>query len=101
MKQFLIKYRLTNGTEAEWHREIATFIAALDNDPELKGKIVYRCMKSREDSTYYHFAAPADDQAVKTLQQREFFKHYTEMTRRVAGGEVMVSPLEIIAETAR
>jgi len=100
MKQFLIRYRLTNGTAEEWHQEIARFIAALDSDPELKGKISYRCMKIRDDSAYYHLATAADEQAIKTLQQREFFKRYTETTKRVAGGDVVVSPLEVIAETA-
>jgi hypothetical protein len=99
MKQFLIRYRMTNGTQDEWHRTIARFIAALDDDPELKGKILYRCMKGRDGPDYYHLATAVDDQAIKTLQQREFFKRYTEETRRVAGGEVAVQPLEIIAET--
>ena len=44
---------------------------------------------------------PADDAAVKTLQSRDFFKHYTEKTRQVAAGEVVVTPMEMIAETAR
>jgi hypothetical protein len=33
MKQFLIKYRRTNGSTEDWHREIGTFIAAIDSDP--------------------------------------------------------------------
>jgi hypothetical protein len=99
MKHFLIKYTRTNGSEEAWHRDIAAFIAALDSDPDLKGKIVYRCMKVRDDPHYYHFAAASDEQAIKALQQRAFFKRYTEQTRLVAGGEVSVSPLEIIAET--
>ena len=48
MKHFMIKYQFANGTTEEWHREIGRFIAALDNDPELKGKIVYRCLKNRD-----------------------------------------------------
>jgi hypothetical protein len=100
MKHFMIKYQFANGTTPEWHREIATFIAALNADPELKGKISYRVMKNRDDSSYYHLAAAADEQAVKTLQSRDFFKHYTEQTRKVAGGEVTVTPIELIAETA-
>ena len=100
MKHFMIKYQFTNGTTEEWHREIGRFIAALDNDAELKGKIIYRCLKNREDSSYYHLAAAADEQAIKTLQARDFFKHYTEKTRQVAGGEVTVTPMEVIAETA-
>jgi hypothetical protein len=101
MKQFLIRYRLTNGTPDAWHQDIAKFISALDNDPDLKGKITYRVMKTRDGSDYFHIASPADDEAVKTLQGREFFKSYNEKTRAVAGGDVVVSPLEIIAETAR
>jgi hypothetical protein len=100
MKHFMIKYQFANGTTEEWHREIGRFISALDNDPELKGKIIYRCMKNRDDSSYYHLAAAADEQAIKALQQRDFFKHYTEKTRQVAGGEVVVTPIELIAETA-
>ena len=101
MKQFLIRYRLTNGTAEAWHQEIGKFISALDNDPDLRGRISYRVMKNRDGSDYYHVASPADDEAVKTLQQRPFFKAYTERTRAVAGGDVVVSPLETIAETAR
>jgi hypothetical protein len=100
MKHFMIKYQFAHGAADEWHREIGRFIAALDADPELKGKITYRCMKNRDDSSYCHLASAADDQAVKALQQRDFFKHYTEKTRQVAGGEVVVTPIELIAETA-
>src|SRR4051812_145495 len=101
MKHFMIKYQFANGTTEEWHREIARFIAALDNDPELKGRIIYRCLKNRDDSSYFHLASAADEAAVKTLQSRDFFKHYTEKTRQVAGGEVTVTPIELIAETVR
>ena len=100
MKHFMIKYQFANGTTEDWHREIGRFISALNNDPELKGKITYRCMKNRDDTNYYHLAAAADEQAIKSLQQRDFFKRYTEMTRQVAGGEVVVTPIEVIAETA-
>ena len=99
-KHFMIKYQFANGTTEEWHREVGRFIAALNGDPELKGRILYRVMKNRDDTSYYHLAAAADDQAVKTLQSRDFFKHYTEKTRQVAGGEVTVTPIELIAETA-
>jgi hypothetical protein len=101
MKQFLIRYRFTNGTQEEWHQDIVRFIANLDSDPLLKGRISYRCMKKAGDCDYYHLARAADDQAPKDLQQRDWFKHYTEKTRLVAGGQVEVLPLEIIAETAQ
>ena len=101
MKHFMIKYQFANGATEEWHQEIDRFIAALNDDPELKGRISYRCMKNRDDADYYHLATVVDEQAVKTLQSREFFKHYTEKTRQVAGGEVVVTPMQLIAETTQ
>jgi len=100
MKHFMIKYEFAKGTAEQWHQEIDRFITALNSDPELKGKIVYRVMKNRDDPGYFHLAAATDDAAIKTLQQRDFFKHYTEKTRQVAGGDVVVTPIELIAETA-
>src|SRR5258705_5912802 len=99
MKHFMIKYQFANGITEDWHREIGRFIAALDNDPELKGRILYRCLKNRDDSSYFHLASAADDVAVKTLQARGFFKHYTEKSKQGAGGEVTVTPIELIAGT--
>lgn len=99
MKYFMIKYRFTTGTREDWHGEIKRFIAALNADPALAGKITYRCMRRRDGDDYYHIAGTADDQATKTLQSRSFFPAYTEATKHAAGGEVEVLPLDIIAET--
>jgi hypothetical protein len=99
MKSFLIKYRLQNAAPEAWHKDVADFIAALDSDPALQGKISYRCMKVGDSADYLHIATADDDQAVKTLQQSAFFSNYTEKTRKAAGGTVEVVPLTIIAET--
>lgn len=99
MKRFLIKYRRQNTPQDAWHRDIAEFIAALDADPALQGKISYCCMKSRDGADYYHLATAADEQAIKALQQHPSFSHYTEKTREAAGGAVDVLPLEVVAET--
>ena len=99
MKYFLIKYQFKTGSQEEWHAEIKRFIAALESDPVLKEKISYRCMKGKDDSEYYHLAAVTDDQAVKELGERDYFKHYTDQTDRVSDGGLVVSPVEIIAQT--
>lgn len=99
MKQFLIKYHFKNGSEEEWHKEISRFVYALNNDPALSGKISYRCMKNSKSSDYYHLASTTDEEAVKTLQSKDFFKHYTAQNKIVSDGSVEVIPLEIIAET--
>jgi hypothetical protein len=101
VKYFTIKYQFANGATGDWHHEIARFIAALDHDRELKGRISYRVMKNRDDSSYFHLAGAADDAAVKTLQSRDFFKAYQARTREVAAnGNVTVTPIELIAQTA-
>jgi quinol monooxygenase YgiN len=99
MKQFLIKYRLEEGSEELRRQQIDAFIAALNGDAALKGKISYRCMRVRGEPDYYHLAEAADDDAVKALQSREFFSRYTDQTDVAAGGKVEVLPLEVIAET--
>ena len=100
MKHFMIRYRFKEGSAADWHRAIAAFIAGIDGNPALKGKIHYRVMNVRGSDQYYHLAAAADDQAIQALQSQDFFKGYNAETRRVAGGEVEVVPLDIIGETA-
>jgi hypothetical protein len=99
MKQFLIRYRRTAATAEAWHEEIKRFIAKIETDPELRGRISYRCMKVGESDEYMHIATPMDDAAVKALQNWDWFKRYTEQTRAAAGGSVEVLPLEIVAET--
>jgi hypothetical protein len=101
MKHFMIKYEFKNGTTEAWHQEIGRFIKAIDSDPELKGRLSYRCLKNRDDGHYFHLASVTDDTVQKALQSRDFFKHYQEMTRKVAaGGEVTVTPIEMIDQTA-
>jgi hypothetical protein len=99
MKSFLIRYRLQNASPEEWHKDVAAFIAGLDSDPALKGKIAYRCMRVRDSADYLHLATAADDEAIKALQQSRFFSGYQEKTKKVAGGSVDVLPLDVIAET--
>ena len=64
MKQFLIKYRRTNGSTEDWHREIGTFIAAIDSDPALKGKV--SMLTEMADSVGLVMLANGDDPAEVT-----------------------------------
>lgn len=100
MKHFMIEYEFRNGTTEAWHQEIDRFIKAIDGDPELKGRIGYRCLKHRDSAHYFHLASVSDDDAQRMLQSREFFRRYQEMTRRISGGEVTVTPIEMIEATA-
>jgi hypothetical protein len=100
MQQFMIRYRRKNAGAETWHRDIAQFIAAVDADSELSGRISYRVMRIADGDEYLHIATPADDQAVKALQSRDFFKRYNERTRAVAAdGKVEVLKLGLVGET--
>ena len=100
MKQFLIRYGRHNGSIEDWHREIAGFIASIDSDPTIRGKVSYRCLKARDGQDYFHIATVHDDAGRLALQERPWFKHYTERTKEVSAGTVEVIPLEVVAETA-
>jgi hypothetical protein len=100
MKYFLIKYRFQNGSQEAWNREVTAFIAAIEGDSELKGRVTYRGMKARDGVDYYHLAGAVDEAAVTTLQSRPFFKDYTQKIRIAGGGSVDVVPLDVVAETA-
>ena len=54
----------------------------------------------QRDERILYLAASSDDEASKALQSRDFFKAYTEETKRVSGGTLEVLPLAIIAETS-
>jgi hypothetical protein len=96
----MIKYRLKDGIEAQWHKDVAAFIAAIESVPALAGKISYRCLKRRGTNEYFHIATPADDDAIKALQSQPFFAAYTKQTEHAAiDDKVEVFPLEIVAET--
>jgi hypothetical protein len=99
MKRFLITYTFSEGSELDWQATIARFIAAIDSNPLLAGKLSYSCMKSTKDASYYHLATVTSEDVVKTLGEQDFFKAYTEETERVGGGNVTVTPLEVIGET--
>jgi hypothetical protein len=98
MKFFLITFE-RKADESELHPEIQKFVEALNRDPELAPKIAYRSMKTKA-GRYYHIAA-AEDGAADILGKRDYFKHYTEQTKRLSGGTVETFPLELVAETTR
>lgn len=47
MKRFLIRYNfsLEDDSVDAWHVHVATFIAEIENDPALQGRLSYRCLK--------------------------------------------------------
>jgi len=67
MKQFLIKYQLKVGTEEQRRDEMVAFIAAMNGDPAVKGRISYRCMKVPGKPDYWHIVTAEDDASIVAM----------------------------------
>ena len=101
MKQFLIRYR-RGGTDAEtWHRDVAAFIAALDGDAELSGKISRIAACASPTATIICISPRRQTRPPsRRCNPRDYFKRYNERTRQVAAdGKVEVLKLDVVAET--
>jgi len=100
MKHFMIKYQFANGTTEEWHREIGRFHLRARQRSRAEGK---DHLPLHEEPRRFQLLSSRRGRrraGHQDLQARDFFKHYTEKTRQVAGGDVVVTPMELIAETA-
>ena len=75
MKHFLIKYRFKDGSPEAWRGEIERFIAAVEADTTLNGRIAYRCMKADNGSgEYYHLAATTGRRSVEGAAAARFLQ---------------------------
>jgi hypothetical protein len=99
MPQSIITYTFTTGARDDWHRQIAALVAAMNTDPDLKGRIAYRVLKERNGDRYWHIASAVDDAALKALQDKDYFRRYQAANRRIGGNSHQVVGTETIAET--
>jgi hypothetical protein len=98
---FLIKYRFSNGSQEDWHREIKRFIAAIEDDPALNGRISYRYMKANNGAgDCYHLAGADDDEAAKALQEASSSSAAPANRNGSRAGRLKCVVLAMIAETA-
>ena len=89
----------TQGPSEEWEREVNAFIAAIDGDPSLRGRISYRCFKEKDGVSFYHAAAAVDDAAVADLKEKPFFKPYSTKLRAVAKSGPEFTQMQLVGGT--
>jgi quinol monooxygenase YgiN len=99
MPQSIIAYTFKTGSEEAWRRRIATMIGEMNADPDLTGRIAYRVLKERNGQRYWHVASAVDDDALKALQGKDYFRSYQAATREAAAGTLEVIGTETVAET--
>jgi hypothetical protein len=100
MPQSIITYTFKTGSRDDWHRRIADLVHAMNTDADLQGRIAYRVLKERKGERYWHIASAIDDDALKALQSKDYFRNYQAATRSVSDNAVEVIGTETIAETA-
>ena len=89
-----------DGEEAAWEQATSNFIAAIDQDPELAGRLHYRVNRAREGGRRVHWGWWDDPEIVPILQSRDYFKEFTARVREMAGRTLTTIPLTRRGQTA-
>ena len=88
------------GDEAAWERTTSRFIAAIDKDKELAGRLHYRVNRAKEGSRRVHWGWWESPDIVPILQSRDYFKEFTARVREMGGDSLTTIPLTRHGQTA-
>ncbi len=89
-----------SGDEAVWQKTIADFIAAIDTDAEVAGRLHYRVNKAREGNRRVHWGWWDKPETVAKMQSRDYFKTFSAKLREMAGDTLTTIPVTRHGETA-
>jgi hypothetical protein len=100
MRSLLVQYTLQAGTQDEWRKTIADFIANVNNEPELAGRFIYQVMEGKDDPTQKtHLISFIDDRAGDDIEAKPFLDGFRKAISHFASGKQKVTPLTIIARS--
>ncbi len=98
MYGILIQYDY-DGDEAAWLSAAEDFVAAIDNDPVLRGKFSYRVNIAADGVGRAHVGRWDSDETLAHLQSQDFFKTFAAKVGEFAGGAQNATRLRLAAET--
>jgi hypothetical protein len=75
-----------SGDEAAWKKATSDFIAAIDSDKEIAGRLHYRVNKARDGNRRVHWGWWDSPETVAKMQSRDYFKTFSAKVREMAGG---------------
>lgn len=100
MRSLLVQYTLQNGTQDEWQKTIADFIANVNNEKELAGRFIYQVMEGRDDPTQKtHLISFMDDRVGDEIEAKPFLDGFRKAISRYADGKQKSTPLKIVARS--
>ena len=99
MRSITISYKF-GGPEGEWRKMVGDFIAAIDGDPEVAGKITYQVATADDRETRIHWGRWDNQDTLRTMQSRDYFKTFAERLRELTGGQQNVMASDVILKTS-
>ncbi len=84
MNGIIIQYQYS-GDEAPWEKATSDFVAAVNADTELAGGFMYIVSKAREGDNRTHIGRWRDEETLKLMQSRDYFKKFAALLKEMAG----------------
>ncbi len=75
-----------DGDEDEWRAACETFVAAINTDQRLRGRLTYQVNRAAEGPRRVHIGRWDGPETVAHLQQQDFFKTFAGAIGRFSGG---------------
>ena len=100
MNGIIIQYKYS-GDEAAWENATSDFVAALEADSELDGGFMYMVTKARESDTRTHIGRWRDDETLKLMQSRDYFKSFAGKLKEMAGDTLKPEGMNVTTMTAQ
>lgn len=100
MNGIVIQYQYS-GDEAAWEKATSDFVAALEADSQLDGGFHYMVTKSREGDTRTHIGRWRDDETLKLMQSRDYFKTFAGILKEMAGDTLKPEGMSVTTMTAQ
>jgi hypothetical protein len=100
MNGIIIQYQYS-GDEAAWEKATRDFVAALEADRELEGGFMYMVSKANESDTRTHVGRWRDDETLKLMQSRDYFKSFAGILKEMADGTLKAEGMSVSTMTAQ
>lgn len=94
----VVRYRY-DGDDAAWRGVVTTFVDAIGADDVVRGRFRYTVTTARDGVTRMHIGRWDSDEALKTVQSRDYFRAFSEAIQHFAGDTLESARIDVAAAT--
>ena len=98
MRTITIWYKY-HGPEENWRKVVGDFIAAIDGDPEIAGKLTYQVTIADDGETRIHWGRWDSQETLRVMQSRDYFKAFAQRVKEFAGGQPNSMSSDVVLKT--